>query len=175
MAMEGRPVQEIAAIEVNRHSLAIMDVFHGFAHTEEDDSVGRNHIHGLNVNYLKLFGQTCKENLLFAFSSWIYRKSFTCVFMNEPKYESQLFGFYVYEFRLAPWTVRKNQPSHQLAKRYKEQSIPICSKTCPKIAHSSFVTPAPTRNVTEFNVKADYGYSCALYSAMELYFEYVMT
>lgn len=175
MAMEGKPVQEIAALEVNRHSLAIMDVFHGFAYTEEDDSVGRKHIHGLNENYLKQFGESCKEKLISNFCSWVYRKPFTCVFMNEAKSKSQLFGFYVYEFRLVPWSKRQNQPSYQLAKRYKEQCIPICNRFCPQSAHSSFVTAASTPNVTEFIVKNDYGYCCALYAAMELYFEFVMT
>ena len=53
MDTEGSPIQELAAIEVNRRTYAIMDVFHGFALTDEPDAFARDHIHGLNKDYIK--------------------------------------------------------------------------------------------------------------------------
>ena len=46
--MEGSPIQELAALEVNRNTNAIMDVFLGHAYTDEPDNFSRRHIHGLN-------------------------------------------------------------------------------------------------------------------------------
>ena len=171
--MEGVPVQEVAAIEVNRETLAITDVFHGYAKTDEADSFSRKHIHGLNQDWLELFGQPSEKSLLFLLHHWLDKKSFHKIFANNPQKESQALGVIVYDLKLAPWAERKNHPSHQLAIRYKENSIPICNQSCPKVAHSDFVSAPPSPNPASSLAKAEHGYHCALYDVMELYFEFV--
>ena len=175
LAMEGVPVQEVAAIEVNRTTLAIIDVFHGYANTEEEDKLGRDYIHGLSEDYLRLFGQPSEQCLLSAYLSWLSKKHYTCIFSNKPRNQLKVSLPYVYEYWLPSWANRKTHASHQLAKRYKEQCIPICKRSCPQIAHSSFKSASPDANVIANETKVEYGYRCALYGAIELYFEYVMT
>ena len=69
--MEGSPAQEVAALEINRWTNEIVDVFHAFAFTEEDDSFARKHIHGLNKSYLKAKGFPNEASLLAILKIWL--------------------------------------------------------------------------------------------------------
>ena len=43
--MEGTPIQEVAALEVNCNTNAIIDVFLAYPHTEKLDDFARDHSH----------------------------------------------------------------------------------------------------------------------------------
>ena len=169
--MEGSPIQELAALEVNRNTNAIMDVFLGHAYTDEPDNFSRMHIHGLNKDYLKEFGFPSENSLLAVFKIWLSRKFYVAIFANDSRKESQVLGLKVNDFNLAPWADRRHHASHQLALRYKELSIPILNRFCPPIAHSSFVSAPSSPNAFSSIAKARHGYHCALYDCKELYFE----
>ena len=169
--MEGSPIQEVAALEVNRNTNSIVDVFLGYAYTEKPDIFSRMHIHGLNKNYLKEFGFPSEDSLLAVLQIWLSRKPYVAIFANDSRKKSQALGLKISDFKLAPWADRRHRASHQLALRYKELSIPILNRFCPSIAHSSFVSAPSSRNAFSSIAKARHGYHCALYDCQELYFE----
>ena len=47
--MEGSPIQELAALEIDRNTNEIVDVFHAYAYTEDEDKLTRKYIHGLDT------------------------------------------------------------------------------------------------------------------------------
>ena len=172
---EGSPVQELAAIEVNCDSHAIMDVFHGYARTQEKDIFARNHIHGLNQDYVKLFGYDCERSLITACKAWLRLKSYIALFANGARREAEMLDLAVCELNLAPWAERQHCASHKIAIRYKELSIPICKRRCDTYAHSSFVSPPPSSNVFTRLAKARHGHHCALYDCVELYYQHLLS
>ena len=169
--MEGTPVQEVAAIEVNRITNAIVDVFLGYAYTDEDDKFARSHIHGLNKAYLKNYGFPSVESLLTMFKTWLSRKHYFALFANDSRKESQALGLKFNDFKLVPWAERSHRASHQLALRYKELSIPILHTFCPPFAHSSFASAPSSPNAFSSIAKHRHGHHCALYDCLELYYE----
>ena len=173
--MEGTPVQELAAIEVNRNNHAIVDVFLGHAYTEQDDTYAQQHIHGLNKNYLREVGFASQDALLDAFKTWFSQKTL-CVglYANDGQKESQALGFNVSNFKLERWAERKDCASHQIAIRYKELSIPVLNRACTQRAHSSYKRAPESSDFNTSIAKARHGYHCALYDVMELYFECLM-
>ena len=174
MDTEGTPIQEVAAIEVNCSTHAIVDAFHGYAYTDEADTFARKHIHGLNKTYLKDFGFPSETDLLHMFKIWIATKPNAIIFCNGAEKERQALNLAIKEFKLLPWAERRYCASHQIAIRYKELTIPVCGQRCVKSAHSSFQTALSSSNASSSIAKARHGYHCALYDVMELYFECIM-
>ena len=171
---EGTPTQELAAIEVNRVTHAIVDVFHGYAYTEPEDKFAQQHIHGLNTAYLKEFGFSSEASLMKTFKMWIANKPHSIIFSNGADRERHELALDIREFKLLPWAQRKDCASHQLAIRYKELSIPILGQRCVQRAHSCFQSPLSALNASAAIAKSRHGYHCALYDVMELYFESIM-
>ena len=170
--IEGTPAQELAAIEINRGTNEIVDVFHAFAFTDEDDSFARKHIHGLNEDYLKAEGFPDEASLLTVFRMWMHNKPHASVFSNGAHKESKVLAMEVKELKLLPWAERRHAASHQIAIRFKELCIPILGRKCSPSA--SFVSAAACSNPLSFVAKARHGHHCALYDAIELYYEYLM-
>ena len=171
MDCEGVPVQEIAAIEVNRSTNAIVDVFLRHAHTEVPDTFSREHIHGLNTKFLKRYGLSSEKELIETFKKWLYSKPYVGIFANDSRKESELLGISVSNFQLVPWAERRNRASHELAVSYKELSIPILNRRCSNEVHSAFIEAPSSPNFSSAMAKARHGYHCALYDCLELYFE----
>ena len=171
MDCEGSPVQEIAAIEVNRTTNAIVDVFLRHAYTERPDTFARNHIHGLNITFLKRYGLSSEDELIETFKMWLYSKPYVGVFANDSRKESELLDMKVSNYQLAPWAERKDRASHQMALSFKEHSIPIINRRCSHEAHSSFIEAPSSPNYSSAMAKARHGYHCALYDCVELYFD----
>ena len=144
--MEGTPIQEVAALEVNRSSNAIMDVFLAYAHTEMPDTFARNHIHGLSKNYLQQFGFPSEDALLSVLKMWLQNKPYVAVFANDSRKESQALGIKISDFKLAPWAERSSCASHKIALRYKQLSIPVLNRFCSSSVHASFVNAPSSPN-----------------------------
>lgn len=160
---------------MNAATHVMMDVFHGYAQTDEDDSFARKYVHGLNKNYLSLFGYASETELLNAFKSWLNSKSYIALFANGAERESKLLNMAVCEFSLAPWVERQNCPSHKIAIRYKQLWLPVCQRVCSLYAHSSYVSPPPnSSNALSTLAKDRHGYHCALYDCVELYFQHIL-
>ena len=172
--MEGTPIQEVAALEVNRSTNAIMDVFLAYAHTEEPDKFARDHIHGLNKDYLKAHGFPSEKSLLMTLEMWLMQKPYVGIFANDTQKESKALNVTISDFKLAPWADRRKCASHQIALRYKELSIPVLNRFCSSSAHSSFKCAPDSPNAFSSIAKARHGHHCALYDCMELYFESLM-
>jgi hypothetical protein len=175
---EGTPLQELAAIEVDRKSNAIIDVFHDFADTasddDDDDNYARRHVHGLNREHLKKAGFPSEGCLISEFKLWLAPKGNIQIFANGVDRERKLLGLKILELKLSPWSERRHDTSHIMARRYKELSIPILKESCSQHAHSSFVSAIISSNYETNIAKARHGYHCALYDVLELYFESLM-
>lgn len=174
--IEGEPCQEMAALEISRKTGEIIDVFHGYAKTDAPDTFARKHVHGINLDYIENVDVPFPSaDCLFAiFKIWMCSKSNAPIFANAGHKESSALGMKVNDFNLVPWVERKDKPSHLLAIRFKEQSIPIRGRKCPREAHSCFRCPPFSRNLAILDAKSKHGYHCALYDVLELYYEYVM-
>ena len=118
--MEGTPLQEMAAVEVNIYTHEIVDVFHGYANTEQADTFARQHIHGLNKAYVKEHGFSSEERLVAVFKNWIAQKPIIAYYANAPLKEIKTLGLNILDLKLAPWAERKNRASHQLAIGYNQ-------------------------------------------------------
>lgn len=176
--MEGEPVQELAAIEVDIKTHAIKDCFHWFAFTDENDCFSRRHIHGLNKQFLKEFGFPSENVLLKSFHKWLDSKPNFFIFCNNSSKEKQLldkkYASKVRDLHLLPWAQRKDCASHQIALRFKELSIPIDGYCCYDFVHSCFQCAPLSSNPDTAIAKARHGYHCALYDVVELYYESLM-
>ena len=169
--MEGSPVQEIAAIQVKKDNYEVMDVFHGYAFTEEEDEFSRLHIHGLNKDYLKVFGHSSEASLVNVFKHWLLRTQTKEIYCNDASKERRILQIDILNFNLLPWAERMSCASHQIANRYKDYMIPVLGKFCCKVAHSSFICAPYSPNPFTRLAKVRHGFHCALYDVMELYFE----
>ena len=172
--MEGTPIQEIAAIEVKKDNYEIVDVFHAYAFTEEEDEFARLHIHGLNKHFLKVFGYSSETALLNAFKLWLSKKVTREIYCNDAAKERKILQLNVMNFNLLPWAERYYSASHQVANRHKNYMIPILGKSCCEVAHSSFICAPYSPNPFTRTAKARHGFHCALYDVMELYFEKIL-
>lgn len=153
----------------------IVDVFHGHAYATENDSFGRNHIHGLNRDFLLRKGFENSNRLITAFKEWLREKNHFMFYGNDPSKESRELNFYMVDIGLHPWIERIHKPYHHVAFYFKKHNIPILSKCCCAEAHSSY----KNAYVRPFN-KSDAarersGYHCSLYDCYELYLCYVTT
>lgn len=171
---EGTPIQELAALEVDTNYV-IRDVFHAFANTDEDDSFARDHIHGLNKTMLEEKGYPNEALLIEAFNSWLHRKGIpeVNIFANNCNKERKVLKLKnVYNFELLPWAERRYVCSHEIALRFKELCIPVNGHKCGASAHNSFRSArSSSPNPLSTIAKARHGHHCALYDALELYYE----
>ena len=167
-------MQEIAALEVNRHSHAIVDAFHGFAQTEKCDKFARKHVHGLSRNYISIHGRSSEADLIKTFKSWLSFKFCVAIYANNACKERELLKIEINDLTLAPWAERKDRASHKIANRFKKLAIPIVGYRCPPVAHSYFVSPPISSNPTTNIAKSEHGYHCALYDCLELYYEFIL-
>lgn len=172
--IEGSPAQELAAIEVNCDTYEIMDVYHGFAFTEEEDSFARQHIHGLNRSYLKEKGLPNEACLISMFKAWLNRKPCVNIYCNDNQKESKVLNLKTHNYQLLPWAERCDTPSHRIAIRFKELCIPILGQKCVASAHCDFISACYSRNTKASAAKTRHGYHCALYDVLELYYEILM-
>ena len=174
--IEGDPVEEFAAIEVNRQTREIIDVFHGYAITNTKDDFSRRHIHGLNPTCVKAQVPFPSEATLIAvFNIWIARKPCVEFYANDSLRESLVLKLDIKDFRLKPWAERKDRQSHIIARKCKERATPVLGRSCPPEVHSSFTNAPHSRNSATFEAKAEHGYHCALYDVLELYYEWLMS
>ena len=173
---EGTPTQELAAIEVDLNSKAIVDVFHDFAYTAEEDDFARSHIHGLNFDYIKKHESLlcCEIALIHEFKKWMMDKPNTTIYCNGAAKERRILNNKIVDFKLLPWVERTFCMSHRIANRFKELSIPVLGQHCNPLAHACFVSSMSHRNPLIAEAKARHGYHCALYDVIELYFELIL-
>ena len=174
---EGTTIQELAAVEINLETKMIMDVFHVYAYTAEEDNFARKHIHGLNLEYIKNHESIhcCESALILEFKRWLQQKENIMIFCNDAEKERKVLGLEMYDFKLLPWAERTHCVSHQIAIRFKKLSIPVLGQSCSNLAHSCFVSAPACRNVLIEEAKHCHGYHCALYDVLEMYYELVMT
>ena len=174
MDTEGTPVQELAAIKVNRNTHEIANVFLGYAYTDEDDEFARQHVHGLNRSYTKEYGYPSHIGLIQGFKDWLAYIPNALIFCNGAEREKRTLDLDIREFKLLPWAERKDCASHKVALAYKELTIPIRGRRCDQKAHSCFRSAPSSPNASASIAKARHGYHCALYDVMELYFESII-
>lgn len=176
MDSEADPIQELTVFEVNSQSLAIIDIYHGYANSETCDTYAHSFIHGLNPNYLSSVAFPNECDLINDVKCWLNKKSFNEIFANDPKKEHETFPLYNFvDIGLPPWLTRYTESYHVMANKFKSLNIPICNTFCPFEAHSCYRSPpwAP-RNATAV-VKVNHGYHCSLYDTYELYLFYIMS
>lgn len=167
-------MQELAALEVDTNYV-IKDVFHAFADTDEDDSFARDHIHGLNKRMLEEKGHPNEASLVEAFKDWLHRKGIpeVNIFANDCTKEKKVLKLNnVFNFQLMPWAERRDLSSHEIALRFKELCIPVLGHKCSASSHNNFRSArCSSPNPLSAIAKARHGHHCALYDALELYYE----
>lgn len=173
MDTEGAPIQELAALAVNTETREIVDAFLGYAMTEESDLYSRNHIHGLDLTFLKREGFHSEDDLIMAFKDWLAPKLYIKIISNGSHKESKALNLAVENFPLLPWNERGKEISHQLALRFKKLSMSIMGRKCSPAAHSSYVCTLHCKNPTAFETKSEHKYHCAFYDSYELYLHYM--
>ena len=172
--MEGTPVGEVSAIQMNLVTRQIVDVYHNHADMHGYDEWCQRHYHGLNPLFLERFGLGSEHELLNDFKEWLRGKEIFAMYANNPGKEKAALGRTIYDIELPRWSERKKRPSHIMAKAFKKIGVPILNKRCPPEAHSSYrYFPVNCwTNETEL-AKHDFGYHCALYDTYELFLTYV--
>ena len=171
--MEGDTIQELSAIEMNAQTRQIVDVYHEYARTEHGDFYSRRHIHGLSVIYLNEFGFQSETALIYDFKKWLRTKNILAMYANNPAKEKTALNFPVKDIELPVWKERILTFANQTANTFKNKSVPVLNKSCPKIAHNAFqYFPVHKNSPTEL-AKRSYGHHCALYDTYELYLHYV--
>ena len=172
--MEGTSIQEMSAIQMNALTRQIVDVYHAYAMSTDDDSYARKHIHGLNPYFLFHKGFPTEDSLIKNFRSWLRGKDILALFANDPAKEKSVLNLNINDMSLPPWTERIRQPSHEVSLAFKNNFIPVLDKRCCKAAHNDFVAyPLFKNNDTEI-AKSQHGFHCSLYDAYELYLTYIM-
>ena len=171
--MEGSPVQELSAIQMNAWTKQIVDVYHAHAFSHQTDLWARLHIHGLNLHFLKSHGFRDEETLIQDFKRWLVGKNVVNLYANNPVKESEVLNMPITDIGLPPWADRIYQPYHQMALTYKREYVPILDKRCCFEAHAAFTHYNMKRlNETEI-AKRGHGFHCSLYDAYELYLSYI--
>ena len=80
---EGTPLQELAALEVDKTTHEILNVFHGFARVATDsDNYARKHVHGLCRHCLNVRGCDTEAGLVAAFKSWLTLRPYGALYAN---------------------------------------------------------------------------------------------
>ena len=172
---EGSPTQELSALEMDYETREIVDVFHGYAFTTEDDYFARKHIHGLSPDFLKKAGYESPSQLIETFHSWLRGKRFIFLFGNNPGKEVKDLQLFISDIGLDQWKTRAYKAYHEVAYSFKKQNIPICSKRCCVEAHSMYHSAI----VRPFNLgdaaKERHGHHCSLYDCFEMYLFYIQS
>ena len=172
---EGSPIQELSAIEMDLDTREIIDVFHDYAYTEEDDEFCRKHIHGLNRDFLFRQGYSETHKLVDAFKEWMREKKNFLLYGNNPQAEIRDLQLRISDIGLDKWLVRTDKSYHMIAYTFKRSFIPIRSRQCYKEAHSAFTgCLVRLHNATDI-AKEKHGFHCSLYDCYELYLYYVTT
>ena len=168
-------MQETSAIEICSETYEILDVFHELVQVDKDvDAWARDHVHGLNEDWLSLNGWKFENSLVTVFKSWLKSKNFVLLFGNNPTTERRKFNINMCDLHLPPWVDRQNKPYHILAKKFKELNVAFLGKSCHSLAHSKYLRPAPCANQATFIAKWNHGYHCALYDCYELYLHFLL-
>lgn len=171
--MEGTPVQELCAIQVDTNTNAIIDVFHEYGNFCAQDFYARQHVHGLDKLFLRWNSVGSESELLELFLSWLKLKSYKAIYANNPAKEANVLGLPILNFPLPNWVERQHKSFHRTAVSLKNHCKPIFMYVCcPLDAHCSFLYPADHVNPERRLAKVEHGYHCALYDAYELYLAY---
>ena len=182
---EGEPIQELSALCAYGDTLEILSVFHQHAkyptqdEEEDEDWFSRDHIHGLNLDFLQQHGVSSSRQLTTNFCRWIDGLPLFCNFIyfaNDPMKERREFPYLkIFDIGLPPWAYRDHLQCHRMAISAKNKCATVLHHFCPPIAHSSFqqpqCSPLPTFSDTK-HAKLKFGYHCSLYDVLELYLYY---
>lgn len=171
---EGDPVQEFSALYINEVTATIVDVFHRhvkYPFHRDEDAFARQHVHGLNRDYLSLHGLRCEEELLTAFRKWLTTHPFDAIYAHAPAKEVKFLSLPVKDVCLKPWCQRVFCDSHRVALAMKLQCVPMCNVTCH--AHSDFLYWRPRRAKTltaTDKAKLQFFHHCSLYDCIECFY-----
>ena len=172
---EGTPVQEFSAIYVNEETFQIDDVFHEFVIypcTESDeDKWARNHVHGLNLDFLAEHGLRDEGELVSSFYTWLKDHPYDMMYGNGPFTERHLLSLPIEDVNLKPWSDRDSQISHKIAMALKLQCARICNVKC-ATAHRSFRHWRPVRvyNMSAADkAKLKFRHHCSFYDCIECF------
>ena len=173
MDTEGTPTQELAALLVD-DSWNIVKAYHAFAACDpKEDQFCRQHLHGLNLNFLMLYGFPSETILLSDFERWLDVHPIDCIFANDPKKERLLFPHLpVMDVGLPLWVARVGLPSYKFAQEAKRVSCGIRGAMYGAWAHGAFTSAAHSRitHPTDTDIlKIRHGYHCALYDSYMIY------
>ena len=171
--MEGESIQELSAIEMNALTREIMDVYHAYAKCDFGDTYARRHIHGLSVSHLNANGFPNEKTLIDNFKKWLRGKDILVMYANDPSKEKTILNLPIKDINLPIWKERVAMFTHQTARAFKKNSVPVLNKSCPKEAHSAYLGFPLRRNTDTELAKSSYGYHCSLYDSFELYLHYV--
>ena len=159
------------------HDRQIVDAFHGYAYTTQDDAWARKRIHGLSLSFLKERGYSSEAELVTVFKSWLRHKNYLNIFSNGPQKEQKALSLNVFDLPLPPWIERHNQPYHVVAQCFKDINIRLLGKSCCREAHSAF--EGFDRNQADDSLtmlaKERHGYHCSLYDCIELYLCFILS
>ena len=86
-------MQELSAIEISSETYEILDTFHEHVKINDDvDAWSRDHVHGLNEEWLRTNGWRYEASLVTTFKLWLKNKNFVLLFGNNPTSERKKFG-----------------------------------------------------------------------------------
>lgn len=176
MDCEGTPVQEVSAIEMSYETKEILDVFHAYAKCDyyKDDIWCRNHLHGLNPDFLERHGVKSEAVLRQDLRHWLAKKNYFYIYVNAAQKESNFLFHDMIDIELPSWIDRVKLVSHKVAFRFKQLNAAVLRTVCPEEAHSSYKSHCPQIRTQTQKLKAFHGYHCSLYDAYELYLYHVM-
>lgn len=172
---EGDPLQEFSAIYVNELSGEVVDVFHHhiiYPFAEDRDIFSRQHVHGLDRDFLSLHGLCDEHELLYRFKEWLKLRPFDAIYAHAPAKEIKLLSLPVRDVCLKAWKERCHCKSHQLALSMKLSHTPVCGVTC--YAHKNVCWKPKLRracNATDW-AKMQFFYHCSLYDCVECFLFY---
>ena len=170
---EGESIQELSAIQISAMTRQILDVYHAHAAPDNSDDWSRHHIHGLNINFLKLTGFPSEDELIKNFRQWLAGKNILTMYGNDPRKERTALNLTIHHMDRPVWTDRVQTSCYQTALAFKKNFVPILNKRCCHTAHSYYwCYPIQRNSQTEF-AKSAHGFHCSLYDCFELYLDYV--
>ena len=172
---EGSPIQELSAIQIDAMTREIVDVYHGYACSEESDTWARRHVHGLNQTFLTNNGHASESALIAHFRKWLRGKDVLAFYGQAPQQERERIQTTIHDMNLPPWAKRITRDYHSVANAFKVGEVPILHTHCPvALAHRDF-SGYPLKRMTDTEVaKHEHGVHCSLYDTFELYLAYVM-
>ena len=170
----GCPIQEMSAIEMNKETENILDVYHKFANIRRPnvDWYASKYIHGLRPAFLAEHGFQNQRQLKRDFKLWLKTKSVHKIYVNDPTCERGIPKPYVVEdIRLPIWKDRVRKESHVMAQNLQDSNIAFFTDAkCFREAHSNYEPLIYFRN----RVKNGHSFHCSLYDVYELFLYYCM-